>query len=483
MTAKPCGLKLVYLALILLAALGLAQAQEKSQEQPAQQELGQGPHIAELTIDGAIGVATKDYLVRSMEKAHQQGAHAILIRMDTPGGLDSATRDIIKAILASPIPVITYVHPAGARAASAGTYILYGSQVAAMTPATNLGAATPVQMGGMPGMPSGEQDQEPDKTPAEAEDGSEDADTADEKADTKAPAGSAMERKVINDSVAFIRGLAERHGRNADWAEKAVREAVSLTASKALEQNVIDLTAENREELLTKVDGREVELESGAYTLKTASLPIKNYDPDWRSELLGVITNPQIASILLLIGVYGLILEGYNPGAMVPGIVGIICLLLGLYAVQVLPVNYAGLALLLLGSILILAEALVPSFGVLGIGGVIAIIMGSIMLVDTDVPGMEVSYDILAGLAGLSILLLILVVTMVGRSLRMPRADIRQAMVGREAEVERVSERGCKLLVDGEYWSGWSEEALEIGDRVAIIAQDGLKLKVQKAPQ
>jgi len=482
MTAKPYGLKLVYLALTLLALLGLAQAQEE----PSQQEPVSGPHIAELTIDGAIGVATKDYLVRALEKAHEEGAHAVLIRMDTPGGLDAATRDIIKAILASPIPVITYVHPAGARAASAGTYILYGSQVAAMTPATNLGAATPVQMGGLPGMPSGEEGQESDKAPADSEEtgeATEEAETSDEETGAPAPAGSAMERKVINDSVAFIRGLAERHGRNADWAEKAVREAVSLTASKALEKNVIDLVAENREDLLAQLDGREVQLESGPYQLKTADLPIKSYDPDWRSELLGVITNPQIASILLLIGIYGLILEGYNPGAMVPGIVGIICLLLGLYAVQVLPVNYAGLALLVLGSILILAEAFVPSFGVLGIGGVIAIIMGSIMLVDTDVPGMEVSYDILAGLAGLSILVLILVVTMVGRSLRMPRADVRQSMVGREAEVERVEDRGCKLLINGEYWSGWSGEALEVGDRVEIVAQEGLKLKVQKVSE
>jgi len=475
MTAKPYGLKLVYLALTLLALLGLAQAQEE----PSQQEPVSGPHIAELTIDGAIGVATKDYLVRALEQAHEEGAHAVLIRMDTPGGLDAATRDIIKAILASPIPVITYVHPAGARAASAGTYILYGSQVAAMTPATNLGAATPVQMGGLPTSPGGEQDQKPEEEPADSESKSdqegEEGEAAEEEADSEeVPQGDAMKRKTINDSVAFIRGLAERHGRNADWAEKAVREAVSLTATKALEKNVIDLVAENREDLLAQLDGLELELESGAYTLSTADLPIKNYDPDWRSEFLGVITNPQIASILLLIGVYGLILEGYNPGAMVPGIVGIICLLLGLYAVQVLPVNYAGLALLLLGSILILAEAFVPSFGV------IAIIMGSIMLVDTDVPGMEVSYDILAALAVLSILVLILVVTMVGRSLRMPRSDISQSMVGRELTVELVNDRGCKLLVDGEYWSGWSDEALQEGDRVEVVAQEGLKLKVRK---
>ncbi len=457
------GLILICLTLVALGGFGLVHAQQSESS---------GPHVAELTIDGPIGPATKDYLVRSMETARDQGAHAILIRMDTPGGLDSSTRDIIKALLASPTPVITYVHPAGARAASAGTYILYGSHVAAMTPSTNLGAATPVQMGGLPTPPSGG-DQEPAGDAQEDESGGEGG-------ENNAPSGDAMERKVINDSVAFIRGLANRYDRNADWAERAVREAVSLTANEALEQNVIDLVAENREDLLAQLDGREVKLESGPMTLETADLPIEAYAPDWRNEFLSVITNPQVASILLLIGVYGLILEGYNPGTLVPGVVGVICLLIGLYALQVLPVNYAGLALIILGGVLILAEAFVPSFGVLGIGGVIALVLGSIMLVDTDVPGMEVSYEIIGAIAAVSSLIVLGIITMVGRTLRMPRLDSSRAMVGREAPVASQGEEGYKILIDGEYWSAHSPEPLQPGDRVEVIDQDGLQLEVKR---
>ncbi|WP_036188366.1 NfeD family protein [Marinimicrobium agarilyticum] len=468
------GLLVVGLGLLLLVWAGLLQAQASEEAVP------QGPHVAELTIDGPIGPATKDYLLRSIEEAEENGAHAVLIRMDTPGGLDAATRDIIKGLLASPLPVITYVHPAGARAASAGTYILYGSHVAAMTPSTSLGAATPVQMGGLPS-PGGEP-QQPGREEGASETGGEEAAAgSDENQDseTTPQPGSAMERKVINDAVAFIRGLAERYGRNADWAEKAVREAVSLTATDALEQNVIDVVADNREDLLAQLDGREVELERGPVTLATADLPIRSYAPDWRNELLSIITNPQVASILLLIGVYGLILEGYNPGAMVPGVVGVICLLLGLYALQVLPVNYAGLALIVLGGCLILAEAFIPSFGVLGIGGVVALVFGSIMLVDTDVPGMEVSYEIVGAVAAVGSLAVLGIVTMVGRSLRMPRRDAAHAMVGREAELAQVSGHSGKVRIDGEFWNVTSEQPLTLGDQVEVVDQDGLHLKVR----
>jgi len=453
------------LALMLLGSYGLVQAQQ------ADGEAGAG-HIAELTVDGAIGPATTDYLLRSMEKAQEAGAHAILIRLDTPGGLDAATRDIIKAILASPLPVITYVHPAGARAASAGTYILYGSHVAAMTPSTNLGAATPVQMGGpLPQAPDPDEGDESEE---------EERENGEEESEREALQGTAMERKVINDSVAFIRGLAERHGRNADWAERAVREAVSLTASEALEQNVVDVVAENREDLLRQLDGREIELEDGSVILQTADMPIESYAPDWRNELLSVITNPQIASILLLIGIYGLILEGYNPGTLVPGVVGLICLLLGLYAMQVLPINYAGLALLIVGGILILAEAFVPSFGVLGIGGVIAIVLGSIMLVDTDVPGMEVSYELIGAIAAVSSVAVLLIMTMVGRTLRMPRTDASKAMIGRDSEVVQLIEEGCKVRIDGEFWNARSDQSLQPGDWVKVVDQNGLELKVER---
>ncbi|WP_347332692.1 NfeD family protein [Marinimicrobium locisalis] len=467
------GLLAFGLGLMFLFWAGSVQAQASEEAVP------EGPHVAEITIDGPIGPATKDYLLRSIEEANENGAHAVLLRMDTPGGLDAATRDIIKGLLASPLPVITYVHPAGARAASAGTYILYGSHVAAMTPSTSLGAATPVQMGGLP-TPGGEPQKptgENGGSGAEGED-AEQSQGGDSGEGAPQP-GSTMERKVINDAVAFIRGLAERYGRNADWAEKAVREAVSLTATDALEQNVIDVVAENREDLLAQLDGREVELESGTVTLATADLPIRSYAPDWRNELLSIVTNPQVASILLLIGVYGLILEGYNPGAMVPGVVGVICLLLGLYALQVLPVNYAGLALIFLGGCLILAEAFIPSFGVLGIGGVVALVFGSIMLVDTDVPGMEVSYEIVGAVAAVGSLVVLGIVTMVGRSLRMPRQDAARAMVGREAEIAQASGHSGKVRIDGEFWDVTSEQTLTPGDQVQVVDQNGLHLKVR----
>lgn len=461
------------LALALLGISGWAQQESEA-------------HVAELTIDGPIGPATTDYLTRSMETAEEQGARAILIRMDTPGGLDAATRDIIKTMLASPLPVITYVHPAGARAASAGTYILYGSHIAAMTPSTTLGAATPVQMGGGGGLPlpGGQQDRDPESgetgESGNTEKSEPEAGQAEPEGEQAPVPADAMERKVVNDSVAFIRGLADRHGRNADWAEKAVRQAATLTASEALEQNVINAVSENREDLLAQLDGREVKLESGPVTLRIADLPIRAYEPDWRSEFLSIITNPQIASILLLIGVYGLILEGYNPGAMVPGVVGVICLLTALYALQVLPVNYVGVALIVLGGILILAEAFVPSFGVLGIGGVVAMVLGSIMLVDTEVPGMEVSYELIGAIAAVGGLVVLGIMTMVGRSLRMPRLASNKAMEGRTGQVTQVTEEGYKVSIDGEFWDADSDAELSEGETVEVTEQDGLRLKVRR---
>lgn len=427
------------------------------------------PHVAELRVHGAIGPATTDYLTRSMAQAQEQGAQVILLRIDTPGGLDVSTRDIIKAILASPLPVISYVHPPGGRAASAGTYILYGSHVAAMAPSTSLGAATPVQMGGAP---------VPDA--ADDRDQGQPADDASEEDAAPPLTGDAMERKMVNDSVAFIRGLAERHGRNADWAERAVREGISATASEALELEVIDVLATDQEDLLRQVHGLEVAMESGPTVLETEGLPLVEYAPDWRNEFLALITNPQIASILLLIGIYGLILEGYNPGAMVPGVVGVICLLIGLYALQVLPVNYVGVALIVLGAIMIVAEMFVPSFGVLGIGGVIALVLGSIMLVDTDIPGMEVTYEVVGAIAAAGGIAVLFIATMLGRSLRMPRTASDQAMVGRVGQVSQITEEGFKISIDGEFWNAVSDDSLNEGDAVEVVGQQGLVLSARR---
>ncbi|HEY5776401.1 MAG TPA: hypothetical protein VIS57_09965, partial [Xanthomonadales bacterium] len=294
-----------------------------------------------LDVQGPIGPATAEYLIDSLQKSSDLNAELVIIRMDTPGGLDASTRDIIKAILNSPVPVATFVTPDGARAASAGMYILLASHIAAMSPATNVGAATPVSIigGG-----------QPDQKRGSAENGEGDKPDND--------SGKAMEQKVINDAVAYARGLANKHGRNADWAELAVREAASITAEKALEAGVIDLIATDTGDLLKQIDGKTVRVRDHDWILNTASLQTETLEPSWKSELLGVITSPTIAYLLLLVGVYGLFFEGYNPGAIFPGVIGAICLLVALYAFQMLPVNYAGFALLALGIILMIGEAM-----------------------------------------------------------------------------------------------------------------------------
>lgn len=433
-------------------------------------------HVAHLSVNGAIGPATTDYLTSTLAEAKKRGARAVVIEIDTPGGLDAATRDIVQALLASSIPVMTYVHPAGARAASAGTYILYASHLAAMTPATTLGAATPVRLTGSAGergnvAETGESEPENPSTASEND--------GDRKGSQSPVAESAMERKVVNDAVAFIRGLAARHNRNADWAERAVREAVSLTATEALNKNVVDILAIDVNDLLLQAHGRKVQMDRGTETLALEGLPVKQYAPTWRNKLLALITNPQIAYILLLVGIYGLIFEGYSPGAMVPGVVGIISLLLAFYALQVLPISYAGLALIILGAVLIGAEAFVPSFGVLGIGGVISLVVGSVMLIDTEVPGMMVSTELIAAIGAVTSLLVLGILVFVGRSLRLPRPAVNKEMVGREALVVHCDANHYQIRVHGELWHAESTEVLRPGQSVRITGQHGLNLRVE----
>jgi len=356
---------------------------------------------------------------------------------------------MIKAILNSPIPVATFVSPRGSRAASAGTYLLYASHIAAMAPATNLGAATPVQIGGgnKPANPfeTKPKDQSPPDDGADGEKSPEPASPAAEPGDCK----SSMERKAINDAVAYIRGLAELRGRNADWAEQAVRTAESLSATQALEQNVIDIVAESVADLLAAIDGRTVRVRDEDIVLKTANLIIERYEADWRTRLLATITDPNIAYLLMLVGIYGLLFEGYNPGAIVPGVVGAICILLALFAFQVLPVNYAGLALIILGVVLIIAESLVPSFGALGFGGVAAFVFGSIILLDSDIPGMQVARSLIFGIALAASLSLLLLVYLLMKLRRRPAVSGADSMLGKIAEALEDFERDGVVFING----------------------------------
>ncbi len=412
-----------------------------------------------LNIKGAIGPAVSDYVIRGQQQAEAEQAGIVILQIDTPGGLDAAMRDIIRNILSSSVPVISYVAPDGARAASAGTYILYASHVAAMAPATNLGAATPVQIGGLPGMPDG---------PADPKE--------DDQAEKKSPPGDTMKRKMINDAVAYIKSLAGRHGRNAEWAEQAVRESVSLTANEALEIGVIDVVAESLDDLLQQIDGREVALASGKMTLATGNLVIERFEPDWRTKLLAVITDPNIAYILMLLGIYGLIFEMANPGYILPGVVGAICLLLALYSFQVLPINYAGLALMILGIIFIIAEAFVPSFGALGFGGVIAFVFGSVILMNDE--GLRISLPLIGGTALVSVGFSLWVMGSLYAISRKKVVTGMEELIGSTGEAMEDFQGEGRVWIHGESWRAVSPAAVKKGQKVQVIAKDGLLLKV-----
>jgi membrane-bound serine protease (ClpP class) len=431
-----------------------------------------------LQVDSAIGPATADYIIDGLGQAERDGSPLVVIEMDTPGGLDSAMRDIIKAILASPVPVATFVSPSGSRAASAGTYILYASHIAAMTPASNLGAATPVQIGGVPEMPKPQPQPEQETKDESGDDAANDADAASDGGSADMPP-DAMKAKMVNDAVAYIKGLAEMRGRNAEWAERAVREAVSLTASEALAQDVIDVVAENTRDLLRQIDGRELKTGDSTIVLETAELETELVEPNWRIELLTIITDPSVAYLLMLVGIYGLLLEGYNPGGFVPGIVGAICLLLALFAFQVLPVNYAGLALMLLGVMLMIAEGFAPSFGVLGIGGLAAFVFGSVILMDSDVPGFRISISIIGGVAAAGGLAMLGLIYMLMRARNRPVVSGAEGMIGHTAEaLDDFSGHG-NVLLDGERWLAESLQPVKKGQHVRVTGLTGLTVTVE----
>ena len=431
-----------------------------------------------LDINGSIGPATSDYVQQGFAEARDRGAPLVVLRMDTPGGLDAAMRDIVKEILASEIPVVGYVAPSGARAASAGTYILQACHIAAMAPATTLGSATPVQIGGFPGIPEGK-----DNTPSDRDDSASNGNAAEtstpEHNGSSAPK-TAMERKLINDAAAYMRGLAKLRGRNADWAEQAVLTAENLAAAEALEQGVIDLIADGIPDLLTQLDSRVVQVLGEEVVLQTTGLTAEEIKPSWRTQLLSIVTDPNVAYILLLIGVYGLIYELANPGALIPGVTGAIALVLALYAFQALPVNFAGLALLGLGIAFMMLEAFVPSFGALGIGGAIAFAAGSIMLFRDDAGQIAVALPVVATFVVLSVALFVGVIGYAVKTRRSPVVSGAEEMVGSIGEALEDFDASGRILVHSESWIAQSERPVRRGQRVRVVAIEGLTLTIEE---
>jgi membrane-bound serine protease (ClpP class) len=413
-----------------------------------------------LEIDGAIGPPLADYIARELTAARSDDARLVILRMNTPGGLDTSMRKIISAILASPVPVATYVGPNGARAASAGTYIAYASAIAAMAPGTNIGAATPIQLGGNPLFPS---DQKSQKDQKDAKSG--------EPADTET-------RKIVNDAVAYIRSLAALNGRNVDWATEAVRSAASLPASEALALHVIDVIADDIPDLLRKIDGREVTIRGKPQQLATAGLEVVAKPPNWQTELLMLVTNPNVAFILMLIGVYGLILEFFNPGAVAPGLIGAISLLVALYALAFMPINYAGAALVLLGVALMIAEVHIGAFGALGVGGIAAFVIGALMMFPAHAPGFTLSGGVIAGAAlGSAALFLLALAALLRRKRPVVTGDV--ALIGAEGETVAWQNGEGRVRVKGEIWLARAAAPLAAGSRVKIVGRDGLVLRVE----
>ncbi|MGF6598849.1 membrane-bound serine protease (ClpP class) [Paraburkholderia sp. GAS448] len=443
--------------------------------------------VVVIPVNGAIDPASADFIVRGLTRAAQSQAQLAVIELDTPGGLDTSMRQIIKAILSSPVPVASFIAPGGARAASAGTYIVYASHIAAMAPGTNLGAATPIQVGmggAAPQQPESplSPPSPPGGKPGEAGKAASGADAA--SASPALDAQSTEIRKQVHDAAAYIRGLAQLHGRNQDWAEKAVREAVSLSASEALNQHVVDLIARDVPDLLRQVDGRTINTATGDQRLATAGASIVTLEPDWRTHFLAVITDPNVALILMMIGMYGLFFEFANPGFVLPGVAGAISLLVGLFALQLLPINFVGLGLVFLGIAFLIAEAFLPTFGTLGFGGIVAFAIGGLMLIDTDVPGYGIPFPLIAALTLFSALFIFTVSGVALRARRRPVVTGSEAMIG---SIGVVLDDG--LLQDGDAGIGWarvrgerwrvtSAGPLAAGREVRVTGRRGLMLTV-----
>ncbi|CEO39067.1 NfeD family protein [Photobacterium kishitanii] len=446
-----------------------------------------GQQVWVINIKGGIGPAVSDYVTREITEAQKNNAAMIILEMDTPGGLDTSMRQIIQAITVSTVPVATWVGPSGARAASAGTYILFASHIATMAPGTNLGAATPVSLGG--GKPksnpfSSEKEDKPQPS-SESPPSPKDKAPSDiaEEAAKAVPASNktSMEKKVINDAAAYIQSLAKLHGRNAQWAEKAVRQAASLDAEQALKQNVIDFIANDINQVVKQSNNTMVKLNGVETPVELNNVTFVEREQDWRFKLLSVLTNPNVAYILMLLGMYGLLLEFYSPGVGLAGVLGGICLVLAMYSLQMLPISYAGLALLVLGIMLMVAEAFSPSFGVLGLGGIVAFVVGSIMLMDTDLPGYQIAAPLIAGFTIVSVVFFFVIVTLLLKSRRRPVTTGVQILIGTQAEVVDCSKADgqYRVLVNGEVWQAKGPQSLKQGDKVTVTNVQGLWLEIE----
>lgn len=398
-----------------------------------------------VKIDAPITPVVAEYIVKSIERASVSGAEAIIIQLDTPGGLVDSMREIVKTMLASGVPTVVYVAPSGARAASAGVFITLAANIAAMAPSTNMGSAHPVQMEG-----------KMDKT---------------------------MEAKIVNDLAAMIRGIAEKRGRNVRWAEDAVRKSVSITEREAVRLNVIDLVAPDIPSLIKAIHGKTVETVMGMKVLKTSDAKVHEIKMGFRYKLLQIISNPNIAYILLILGFYGIYFELSNPGAIFPGVAGAICLILGFYALQTLPINYAGLMLILLGIGLLIAEAFVTSHGILGLGGAVALFIGSVMLIESESPFLRLSWAVIVPVVLVSSVLFVATVTVAIRVHKEKPDTGKEGLIGMigEAISDIDAASAGQILVRGEIWSANSSRPIHKGDKVKVIAVEGLKLTVEKA--
>lgn len=403
-----------------------------------------GSKVHLLKISGIVNPVMAEFISREIGVATREGADALVIELDTPGGLDLAMRDIVKAVMASSVPVVVYVAPSGARAASAGVFITLSAHVAAMAPGTNIGAAHPVALGRGQGM---------DKT---------------------------MEEKVVNDAVAYIRGIASKRGRNADWAEKAVRESVSITAEEALKLGVIDLIAKDLEGLLKAIDGRKVDTVLGEKVLDVKDAEVITREMGWRLKILDTISNPNVAYILMMIGLAGLYFELSNPGAILPGVIGVISLILAFYAFQTLPVNYAGVLLVLLAVILFIMELYITSYGLLTLGGIVSLALGSLMLFESPFPYLRVSLSVLLPtLISISLFFIVAIWLAVKARLSKPITGM-EGLIGEEGMAETDLTPEGKVFVHGELWDAMGEESIRKGERVKVKGIKGLRIIVEK---